>query len=282
MHLIPQAEHQDFILQDIPPSIISHDITLFLQINFEQIRNELHLKAEWPGSEVIEKLVLAAGSLFIWAATACRFVREGRKFAADRLSLILKENLAHTSAADSSIDDSSTDGSDNKDLAIAPDERPNGMYKTVLEYFVCKYAKDERKKLYKEMRRTLGGIILLFSPLPAKSLASLLNLQEESVFQTLDDLHSILDIQKDPTRPLRLHHPSFRDFLLTKDRCSKHFYVDDRRLHRALAAGCIQLMSQTLKKDICGMHAPGSQPSQVESSRIQKCLPPEVQYACLY
>ncbi|KAL5316273.1 hypothetical protein ACEPPN_015318 [Leptodophora sp. 'Broadleaf-Isolate-01'] len=41
-------------------------------------------------------------------------------------------------------------------------------------------------------------------------------------------------------------------------------------------------MSQTLKKDICGMRAPGSQASQVESSRLQKCLPPEVQYACLY
>jgi hypothetical protein len=41
-------------------------------------------------------------------------------------------------------------------------------------------------------------------------------------------------------------------------------------------------MSQTLKKDICEMHAPGSQASQIESSRIQKCLPPAVQYACLY
>jgi hypothetical protein len=41
-------------------------------------------------------------------------------------------------------------------------------------------------------------------------------------------------------------------------------------------------MSQTLKKDICEMHAPGSQASQVESSRLQKCLPSEVQYACLY
>ena len=49
-----------------------------------------------------------------------------------------------------------------------------------------------------------------------------------------------------------------------------------------LATRCIQLMSQTLKKDICEMHAPGSRPSQVESSRIQKCLPPKVQYACLY
>ncbi|KAK0105961.1 hypothetical protein ONS95_004471 [Cadophora gregata] len=41
-------------------------------------------------------------------------------------------------------------------------------------------------------------------------------------------------------------------------------------------------MSQTLKKDVCEMHAPGSQASQVDSSHLQKCLPPEVQYACLY
>ena len=30
------------------------------------------------------------------------------------------------------------------------------------------------------------------------------------------------------------------------------------------------------------MHAPGSQTSQVENSWVEKCLPPEVQYACLY
>jgi hypothetical protein len=282
IRLIPQATHQDFILHDIPPAIVSHDITLFLQVNFEQIRNELHLKAEWPGSEVIENLVFAAGSLFIWAATACRFVREGRKFAADRLSLILKENLVSTSAADSSDDDSFTDSSDNKDLAIEPDKRLNEIYNKVLEYSAHKYSKDERKKLYKEMRRTLGGIVLLFSPLPAKSLAKLLNIQEESVFQTLADLHSILDIQENPTRPLRLHHPSFRDFLLTKDRCSKHFYVDEKRSHQLRAVDCIQLMSQTLKKDVCEMHNPGTQVNQVKSGHLQKYLPPEVQYACLY
>jgi hypothetical protein len=41
-------------------------------------------------------------------------------------------------------------------------------------------------------------------------------------------------------------------------------------------------MSQTLKKDIYKMHTPGSQTSQVESDHLQKYLPPEVQYACLY
>ena len=58
--------------------------------------------------------------------------------------------------------------------------------------------------------------------------------------------------------------------------------MDEKEAHQILAAGCIQLMSQTLKKDICKMHAPGSQTSKVENSWIKKCLPPEVQYACLY
>ena len=80
---------------------------------------------------------------------------------------------------------------------------------------------------------------------------------------------------------LRLHYPSFRDFLLNKDRCGE-FWVNEKEAHQILATGCIQLMSQALKKDICGMHAPGSQASQVESSCLQKCLLPEVQYACLY
>lgn len=87
--------------------------------------------------------------------------------------------------------------------------------------------------------------------------------------------------KKDVAGLLRLHHPSFRDFLLNKNRCGD-FWVDEKNAHQILATGCIQLMSQTLKKDICEMHAPGSQASQVESNWIEKCLPPDVQYECLY
>jgi hypothetical protein len=128
------------------------------------------------------------------------------------------------------------------------------------------------------LKHTLGSIVVLLSPLSTSSLSRLLHLLREDVDQTFEDLYAILDIPDDATRALRLHHPSFRDFLLNKDRCG-NFWV---AAHQVLAAGCIQLMSHTLKKDICEMHAPGSQASQVESSWIEKCLPPEVQYACLY
>jgi hypothetical protein len=123
--------------------------------------------------------------------------------------------------------------------------------------------------------------VVLLSPLSTSSLSRLLQLPREDIDSTFNDLHAILDIPKDPTRQLRLHHPSFRDFLLNRDRCGD-FWVDEKEAHQILAARCIKLMSQALKKDICEIHAPGSQASQIESGRIQKCLPPEVQYACLY
>ena len=131
------------------------------------------------------------------------------------------------------------------------------------------------------LKHTLGSMVVLLSPLSTSSLSRLLHLPREDVDRTFEDLYAILDIPEDPTRPLRLHHPSFRDFLFNKDRCGE-FWVDEKEAHQNLAAGCIQPMSQTLKKDICEMHAPGSQASQVASSWIEECLPPEVQYACLY
>jgi archaellum biogenesis ATPase FlaH len=40
---IPQADHQDFILQNIPPAIVNHDIFLFLEYNLRIIGQESSL-----------------------------------------------------------------------------------------------------------------------------------------------------------------------------------------------------------------------------------------------
>ncbi|KFZ16002.1 hypothetical protein V502_05289 [Pseudogymnoascus sp. VKM F-4520 (FW-2644)] len=261
IHRIPQAEHQDFILQNIPLAIIDHDISLFLKSHLGIIRQEWTLGADWPGEVVLRQLVLHACGLFIWAATACRFIREGKRFARKRLDTILKGSSS---------------------AITAPEKHLNEIYLAVLRHSISSEFSDEEKEEACDMlKHTLGSIVVLLSPLSTSSLSRLLHLPQEDIDPTFEDLYAILDIPEDPTRPLRLHHPSFRDFLLNKDRCGD-FWVDEKGAHQILAAGCIRLMSQTLKKDICEMRAPGSQASQVESSWIHKCLPPEVQYACLY
>jgi hypothetical protein len=41
-------------------------------------------------------------------------------------------------------------------------------------------------------------------------------------------------------------------------------------------------MSRSLKQDICGQGAPGTPVTDIERSQVERSLPPEVQYACLY
>jgi hypothetical protein len=259
---IPQAEHQDFILHNIQPTIVDYDISLFLEYNLGILRQEWTLGAGWPGEQVLRQLVTYASGLFIWAATACRFICDGKRFARKRLDTILKGSSSST--------------------ITAPEKHLNEIYLTVLKHSISsEYSDEEKQEMYEMLKHTLGSIVVLLLPLSASLLSRLLHLPKEEVDQTFEDLHAILDIPEDPTYPVRLHHPSLRDFLFNKDRCGD-FWVDEKEAHQILATRCIQLMFQTLKKDICEIHAPGSQASQVESSWIEKCLPPEVQYACLY
>jgi hypothetical protein len=136
-------------------------------------------------------------------------------------------------------------------------------------------------------RDILGTLAILLSTLPAWSLSKLLQVADENVEQSLEDLHAILNILVDPTQPLRLHHPSFRDFLLKKVRCDANFWVDEKQAHQKLLDGCIWLMVTSLKQDICGAGAPdmlaaGMLAADMERSQVEQSLPPELQYAYLY
>jgi len=260
------AEHQDFILHDIPLKIVNHDISLFLEHSLRIIRQELTLGADWPGADwpgevVLRQLVLYASGLFIWASTACRFIREGKRFARKRLDTILKSS---------------------NNTITAPEKHLDEIYLAVLKHSISSdYSDEEKEEACNMLKHLLGSIIVLFSSLSTSALSKLLQLSREDIDSTFNDLYAILNIPNDPTRQLRLHHPSFRDFLLNKDRCGD-FWVDEKETHRILATSCIQLMSQTLKKDVCELYTPGSQASQIENNCIQKCIPLEVQYACLY
>ncbi|KAH8674500.1 WD40-repeat-containing domain protein [Tricladium varicosporioides] len=260
---IPKMEHQVFVLHHISPAIVDHDISLFLEYNLGLIRQELCLYDGWPGKETIGDMVRQASGLFIWAATACRFIRNGKRFAAKRLDIILRSNGSNS---------------------IAPEKYLDEIYITVLKQSTSlDYSDNEKEESYQMLKWVLGSIVTLFSPLSLSSITRMLYITKEDISLTLEDLHSILDSPTDPTHPIRLHHPSFRDFLLNKNRCKDlNFWVDEKQAHQTLADSCIRLMSSSLKQNICGLEAPGMLETNVTSSRVDQCLPPEVQYACLY
>jgi len=144
-------------------------------------------------------------------------------------------------------------------------------------------SEEQGAELYDALKTILGTIVVLYSPLSLLSLASLLRTPAHEAGQTLDGLHSILDLPKDQSRPIRLHHPSFRDFLLDENRChDSRFLVDEKKAHESLADFCIQLMSKGLREDICLLHSSGTLAKDVTPESVRQCLPMELQYACLY
>ena len=260
---VPDSEHQDFILHSISPQVVNDDISLFFEHQFRILRQERQMAAEWPGHQSIGVLVQKAAGLFIWAATACRFIHEGQRFTQRRLSLLL--------------------GGSRSPSLTKPEKHLDEIYLTVLKSSISQgYEEQERAELCEALKTVLGTIVTLYSPLSLLSLAGLFRMPTQEVGQTLDDLHSILDIPEDQSLPIRLHHPSFRDFLLDNERCNdSQFSVDEKKAHGALADACIQLMSESLRKDICALRSPGTISTDVQQTATQ-CLPTELQYACLY
>jgi hypothetical protein len=259
---VPDAERRDFLLHKVSPSIIDHDIRLFLEYQLNLIGKEDGQELSWPGTEVIQSLVQSASGLFIWAATACRFISEGL-FAEERLDM-LADGSGHDSAAN-------------------PEQHLNQLYLTVLQKSIqSSYTAQELAKYHSIMRQILGSIVALSSPLSVSSLSMLIQIPEQRVIRMLKGLHAILDIPKDRGQALRLHHPSFRDFLFSNDRCSdENFWVDEKQAHATLAGNCIQLMSSTLQQDICDMRARGTLAISIEKNRVAQCIRPELQYACV-
>jgi hypothetical protein len=255
---IPEGAHQDYILHNISPSIIDRDISAFYR---HELQTALE-KGDLPEQQTIELLVKKAGGLFIWAATACRFINDGKRFTGRRLSLIL--------------------GGDT--TAMPSEKKLDEIYITILTHSLSgsfdEYEIEELGRLFKEI---VGSIVVLFDPLSAANLARLLNKTKEEIVQTLDDLHSVLEVPESQEYAIRLLHPSFRDFLLDKKRCrDQQLWVDDRKTHETLAQNCLRLMFNSLKRDICDLRAPGALASKADNSRVEQCLPADLQYACRY
>ena len=258
---IPKIIHYDLDLHNIPHEIIQHDISVYLRQELTSIRLERSLD-NWPSEADLQALVLRAGSLFIYAAAACRFIRDKCWDPVERLSSILGNEAA---------DDGSTTQLDN-------------MYRQVLQVSLIEGRTDgEVAKLCDRFKLVVGSIIVLFDELSISNLANLLILGDKSVEACLNSLHSVLNISQDLQSPIRLLHPSFRDFLLDERRCGdRRFFQEEAGIHEKLARSCLGVISTSLRQNICHLPTPGSPPHDVSKETLSSKLPKHVQYACNY
>ncbi|KAF8542140.1 putative WD-repeat protein [Trichophaea hybrida] len=260
---MPASAHQDFILHNISLPIIEHDISIFLKCELQKVQEENCLTEEWPGANVIKLLCQRARGLFIYASTACRFIKDPLWDSDESLSLILKDAY----------------------VGQSPTRDLDEMYTRILIHTMILGDRHKRNlgRLNDEFGRIVGSIVILFDILPLTALAKLLDMPVKTVGVRLRCLHSVLDIPENQEFPVRLLHPSFRDFLLDQERClDPQFFVHEEKAHEHLFVCCLKVMSKHLHRDMCNLRRSGARINEVKDDEIKNCLPHDVQYACLY
>jgi hypothetical protein len=240
------------------------DITKFLEHEIAIITRRQMLTADWPGESKIQELAWKADGLFIYAATACRFLSD-RRLTKERLKSRLDLLL------------------DGKVVERSPQKGLDDIYSRILQFSVIGDAIEEEKEdIRNRFQVTIGAIVMLFEPLSATALGNMLSIPEFTIRETLQSLFSVLSVSEED-KPIRLLHLSFRDFLLDPQRCvNENFWISQKKKHGELASACLDVLSKTLKQDICCLNDFSSLAAEVPLSQLNQCFPAHVQYACRY
>lgn len=267
---LPNSLYRSLLLGKIQPArdgdINRDDIALYLSYTLAEIASRNDVSQQWIGEAGIKQLCEKADGLFIYAATACRFLdapdftdEDARR---ERLDLIVHD----------------------EEDADAPQQKVDEIYLKVLSFpHLTKSLKKTKARHLAQISKILGFIAILLEPVSALSLGHLVSIPRATLDDWLTRLHSIVSVPQDEMSPLGLVHLSFRDFILSEERSRLlEFRVEESTMHEQIFQRCLDLMSDMLCQDICGLVLTGTLASEVPQSQIKQSIPQHLQYACRY
>ncbi|KAL7278257.1 hypothetical protein ACG7TL_008233 [Trametes sanguinea] len=264
------ANTQEFPLSAIPDNLTEDDISLFLQKRLREIASRNYLGPGWPSGDVLKRLVSLTELLFIFAATAVRFI--GDLEAMDPEGRLLELLRAGSEAA--TIGNSRT----------SPFRILDALYRQVL----ASVRRALGEVALAQLRRILGAVVLAKERLGPTALEALLEMGPGSTRRFLSRLTAILILPDvgDDSSPIRLIHLSFANFIVDSTRCTEPaFLIDPSHHHTSLAQSCLRILL-TLRHNICDVelkygHLLNSEIPDLEE-KVARHLTPERQYAVKY
>jgi hypothetical protein len=250
-------------LHNIEQAIVQTDIYAYLAHSFRSIAAEwigeaLALSDDWPGEQSLQELLRRAGVLFIYAATVIRHVRGEPDIGdpGERLQDLL---------------------ADKREDALYQYDMLDQLYHDVLAKATSVSTGDPaRFRLH--MREVLGSLVLVQEPLTSSALAQLLEFGTPRVNDVLGRAAAVVVLKRG--EPVRLFHPSFRDFITDRTRCKDDvLHVNIGQQHLRLALCCLKLMNSCLTYDICDIRNPGIANRDVQN-RVDEKVTEALRYAC--
>ena len=257
---------QQFILHEVEEDVVEGDIRKYLETSLSEINSpgRDHAQDAWPSPSELSKLTSQCGKLFIYAATAIRYIMDCPGFHEDRLLSL-------------------TTGSESNSFQASLDD----LYGRILDH-ACRLMEKQEISF---MRNLTSLVVFLQNPLPIKAITSLSGTEKTAhrVLDCLSRLKSVIHVPDQEDATVTLFHASFFDFVTTPTRCtperspSFHALVASEG-HHQLALKCLEHMNDLLKYNICD--APNaktvSRQATTNSPDNVSKIPEALKYSCLH
>lgn len=246
------------LLHEVPLQTVTADIQCYLSSQLSDIRANYMLENSWPDEADVTRLAELSEGLFVFAATAVKFIADKNYSDPEGQLKILTSRTANPGSY----------------------HLLDQLYTQVLETAFP----DASRGISGRIKSSLGSIALLEDPLPLRDLASLIGLSPRAVHDSLMGLHSLLvvpDIDH-ATATIRVIHPTLPEYLLDPRRCTnKMFVVHSHTQHTLLLLGCLNAMKE-LRSDICNIRNPSLLNSEIQDlpERVARAIPQHLMYAC--
>jgi hypothetical protein len=262
--LAETAQQEVTQLHGLDEATVQSDIETYLEESFHMLREDRSLElplTDWPGRSDLRDLVHKSGLLFIYAATAVRFLSSPHHSPPERLAQLLGRQ--HASGTTS------------------PHHHLDELYMGILQDAVDEKDPD----LCERLHAVVAVIVLAQSPVRVDALAILSGVELNNVRIVLRCLTSLLLVNTD--EPVRIFHPSFPDFMKDDGRCKmESLRVNPPVDHGVLASRCLSVVNHTLHYDMCDIRNPAVRNENVPDldERLQDKVPSwnAVRYACCF
>ncbi|QRV94960.1 WD repeat-containing protein [Ceratobasidium sp. AG-Ba] len=240
-------------LHELASNVVQTDIRTYL-------RTELRSRISVSENQM-DSLVHRSGVLFIYAATAVRYI-SGRNYAwgATRLAEVLSVSIGNPNDSTGGID---------------------ALYTAILNAAYDDECLTESNRA--QMLLVLHTVACAREPLSKSTMARLLKLEsEQTVEAILSPLLSVLQVS-DESGVITTLHESFPDFLLECSR-SGRFRCNAAEHNARLAEICFEQIGKQVPINICGLESSYVFDKDVPdlNKRIEKAIPLELFYACCY
>ena len=209
-------DHSNLILHEVGEEIVKGDIELYVKAYLVGKHN----RPNWPSEAEVESLVNMSGTLFIYAATVCKYITQrGGSSMPQRLSDVVNSTLESTSGLTTPLD-------------VLYERILNGAYTFA----------NEREK--SNIQMVLMAIVYAYNPLSITGISALMKIPIEQIQASLSSLHSLIYVpSQNLDVPISMFHASFFDFISNQFSSSKH-YLDPCTSHKFLAQQCLLLIDR--------------------------------------